>query len=432
MQIKHDDLYWFDHEASLRLLYYPGLQRFFRCAMFIYLFYLCHSLSLYSFTERYAQPYFFSCLIRQRGVTIPIEDQPLPVDASPTTLSLGYVADSYPLKEDLEVDPEKDLADYLANEGDDDEEESSDDDAEDDEDEEEHLVLTDSTLPAIDPVPSTEEIEPFEIDESTATSPPPRSPRIVVPLSSTGLRRAWKITGLDFTHGTDYGFIDTLDASIEDAEERASTTLKEVDERTMYARGAWSRSEDRSTTLEALIRAQEARIIALEAQVRTLQTQHDKMECRGKRQKMDPKKTTTPMFDAAIKALTVGHDDAYGMSWKTTMKMMIAKYYPRKLALMYKRMFLEESDEAEKYVGKLPDMIQGSVMESKPKTMQDAIEFTNDLMDQKIRTFAKRQAKNKRKLDDNSKNNHTQQQPHKRYMLASLDETERGYRRTWT
>nr|GEZ73918.1 flavonol 3-sulfotransferase-like [Tanacetum cinerariifolium] len=42
-----------------------GLQRFFRCARFIYSFYLCYSMSLYPFTERYAQPYFFSCLIRQ-------------------------------------------------------------------------------------------------------------------------------------------------------------------------------------------------------------------------------------------------------------------------------------------------------------------------------------------------------------------------------
>nr|GEY16748.1 Gag-Pol polyprotein [Tanacetum cinerariifolium] len=42
-----------------------GLQRFFRCAVFIYSFDLCYPLSLYPFTERYAQPYFFSCLIRQ-------------------------------------------------------------------------------------------------------------------------------------------------------------------------------------------------------------------------------------------------------------------------------------------------------------------------------------------------------------------------------
>ncbi|GKA36171.1 putative reverse transcriptase domain-containing protein [Tanacetum coccineum] len=37
----------------------------------------------------------------------------------------------------------------------------------------------------------------------------------------------------------------------------------------------------------------------------------------------------------------------------------------------------------EKYVGGLPDMIQGSVMASKPKTMQDAIEFATELLDQK-------------------------------------------------
>nr|GEY03827.1 hypothetical protein [Tanacetum cinerariifolium] len=42
-----------------------GLRRFFRYAIFIYSFYLCYVLSLYPFTERYAQPYFFSCLIRQ-------------------------------------------------------------------------------------------------------------------------------------------------------------------------------------------------------------------------------------------------------------------------------------------------------------------------------------------------------------------------------
>nr|GEV87204.1 hypothetical protein [Tanacetum cinerariifolium] len=42
-----------------------GLRRFFRYAMFIYSFYLCYSLPLHLFTERYAQPYFFSCLIRQ-------------------------------------------------------------------------------------------------------------------------------------------------------------------------------------------------------------------------------------------------------------------------------------------------------------------------------------------------------------------------------
>nr|GFA23092.1 putative reverse transcriptase domain-containing protein [Tanacetum cinerariifolium] len=50
-----------------------------------------------------------------------------------------------------------------------------------------------------------------------------------------------------------------------------------------------------------------------------------------------------------------------------------------------------ESDKIEKYVGGLPDMIHGSVVASKPKTMQEAIEIATKLMDKKIRTFAERE-----------------------------------------
>ncbi|GKD87951.1 putative reverse transcriptase domain-containing protein, partial [Tanacetum coccineum] len=81
----------------------------------------------------------------------------------------------------------------------------------------------------------------------------------------------------------------------------------------------------------------------------------------------------------------------------------------QELALMCARMFLEESDNIEKYVDGLVDMIHGSVMASKPKTMQDVIEFATELMDKKIRTFVERQSENKRKQDDNQ-----QQQQHKR------------------
>ncbi|GJX60721.1 hypothetical protein Tco_0292111 [Tanacetum coccineum] len=90
---------------------------------------------------------------------------------------------------------------------------------------------------------------------------------------------------------------------------------------------------------------------------------------------------------------TVGHNVTYGMRWKTLKKMMTTKYCLRS---KIKKMFLEESDEVEKYVGGFPDMIQGSMMASKPKTMQDAIEFATELMDQKIRTFIDRQAKQKK------------------------------------
>ncbi|GKD32630.1 putative reverse transcriptase domain-containing protein, partial [Tanacetum coccineum] len=116
---------------------------------------------------------------------------------------------------------------------------------------------------------------------------------------------------------------------------------------------------------------------------------------------------------------TVGHDAAYGVPWNTLMKMMTAKYRPRKeikkLEIeIWERMFPEESDKIEKYVDGLPEMIHGSVMASKPKTMQDAIEFTTELMDKKIRTFAESQTENKRKFEDTSRNNQNQQQQNKR------------------
>ncbi|GJZ02886.1 hypothetical protein Tco_0520847 [Tanacetum coccineum] len=73
----------------------------------------------------------------------------------------------------------------------------------------------------------------------------------------------------------------------------------------------------------------------------------------------------------------------------------------QELALLCVGMFPEESGKIERYVGDLPDMIHESVVASKPKTMQEAIEIATKLMYKKIRTFAERQPKNERKHDDN-------------------------------
>ncbi|GJX45090.1 hypothetical protein Tco_0261766 [Tanacetum coccineum] len=114
------------------------------------------------------------------------EEQPLPVSASPTADSPGYVPESDPEEdpeEDDDKDPEEDPVDYHADEGDDgdDEDESSDDeedddiDIEEDEEEEEHPAPFDYivvALTTVDHAPSAEETEPFDTDESTATPPP--------------------------------------------------------------------------------------------------------------------------------------------------------------------------------------------------------------------------------------------------------------------
>nr|GFA47481.1 hypothetical protein [Tanacetum cinerariifolium] len=87
---------------------------------------------------------------------------------------------------------------------------------------------------------------------------------------------------------------------------------------------------------------------------------------------------------------TVGHEAAYGMSWKTLMKMMMNKYCPR--------------NEIRKLEIELWDL--------KPKTMQEAIEIATELMDKKIRTFAERETTSKRKFENTSRNTQNQQQQH--------------------
>nr|GFD37922.1 hypothetical protein [Tanacetum cinerariifolium] len=97
----------------------------------------------------------------------PLEDQPLPADASPTVASPGYMTDSDPeedLEEDPEEDPEDDQADYPIDGGDGDDvpsdgnkDDTDDEDPEEepfeenDEEEEEHLASTDSpVVPTVD------------------------------------------------------------------------------------------------------------------------------------------------------------------------------------------------------------------------------------------------------------------------------------------
>ncbi|GJV27741.1 putative reverse transcriptase domain-containing protein [Tanacetum coccineum] len=137
----------------------------------------------------------------------------------------------------------------------------------------------------------------------------------------------------------------------------------------------------------------------------------------------------------------LGHDAAYAMTWRTLKKKLTDKYCPngeikkleielwnlkvrgndvaaytqrfQELALMCTKFLADETMKIDKYIGGLPDNIHGNVMSARPKTLDFAIELANDLMDQKLRTYAERQNENKRKADDSSRNNQ-QQQPHKK------------------
>ncbi|GJR07029.1 putative reverse transcriptase domain-containing protein [Tanacetum coccineum] len=102
---------------------------------------------------------------------------------------------------------------------------------------------------------------------------------------------------------------------------------------------------------------------------------------------------------------TVGNDIAYAMTWTELKKKITDKYCLRteikKLKVELWELKVKESDKIKKYVGGLPDMIHGSVVTSKPKTMQEATEMAIEVMDKRIRTFDDRQTEDKRKPNNN-------------------------------
>ncbi|GKC23946.1 reverse transcriptase domain-containing protein [Tanacetum coccineum] len=120
---------------------------------------------------------------------------------------------------------------------------------------------------------------------------------------------------------------------------------------------------------------------------------------------------------------TVRVDVAYVMTWKALMKLMNEVYYPRneiqkmemklwnlrvkgndltaynqrfqELTLLCTKMVPEEEDQVEKYIGGLLDNIQRNVIVAEPTRLQDAICIANKLMDQKLKSYAIKNAENK-------------------------------------
>nr|GFA66980.1 hypothetical protein [Tanacetum cinerariifolium] len=78
----------------------------------------------------------------------------------------------------------------------------------------------------------------------------------------------------------------------------------------------------------------------------------------------------------------------------------------QELTLICTKFVADETEKIDKYVSGLPDNIYKSVKALKPKMLDKTIELANDLMDQKLRTYAERQSNNKRKADESFRNNH--------------------------
>nr|GEZ40472.1 reverse transcriptase domain-containing protein [Tanacetum cinerariifolium] len=67
----------------------------------------------------------------------------------------------------------------------------------------------------------------------------------------------------------------------------------------------------------------------------------------------------------------------------------------QELAVMCTKFLANETEKVDKYISGLHDNIHGNVMSVRSKTLDEAIELANDLMDQKLRTYVERQTEMK-------------------------------------
>ncbi|GKA26693.1 reverse transcriptase domain-containing protein [Tanacetum coccineum] len=116
-------------------------------------------------------------------------------------------------------------------------------------------------------------------------------------------------------------------------------------------------------------------------------------------------------WNSHMKAVT--QDVAYAMDWKTLKKMMTDKYCPRgeikKLEIVIWNLKVKGTDVAS-YTLRFQELALtcGRMFHKEseePKTIEKAIEFANDQIDQKVLTITERQAEQKRKLEFNAGNN---------------------------
>nr|GEU29765.1 hypothetical protein [Tanacetum cinerariifolium] len=408
----------------------------------------------------------------------PIEDQPLPDDASPTALSPGYVVNSN-LEEDPEKDLEEDHVDYPADGGDDDDDESSDNDddeeeasMDDDEEEEEHLIVADSsTVPVDDHVPLAKDTEAFETDESAPTplllrhsllsmlcsSPPPSllsllssllpqitSPPLPLPSPPTtslhmlrhhwatkqsGFRRVQHLLLLDNQYWMLLLWMPPLDICMERTLIRYMFDWRTPKMTKLFREPDSTHCLETDDIISTQLCSWRARLDFVTADTLTTQRMLPIAKIPLKK-RISTTTTTTPMTDAQIKTLIAqrvvnalaevkanrtsrngndSHDLGTGsrrtervalectnndflkcqpLNFKVTKGVIGLTQWQRsdmlefpRQELICGRMFPEESDQVEKYVEGLPDMIQGSVMDSNPKTMQEAIEIANGSKD---------------------------------------------------
>nr|GEV21422.1 retrotransposon protein, putative, Ty3-gypsy subclass [Tanacetum cinerariifolium] len=395
---------------------------------------------------------------------------PLPVDASPTVASPGYVTNFDP-NEDPEEDPEEDHADYPTDGGDGNDEPFDDDDDDDDTDdedekpfedeeddeEEDHLALADSSIVHIvDLVPSAGDTEEFETDES---APTPRSPQTIIPFSQTRLHREWKTVMpeppmaagirmralLPSTSRRTYipkadvppwkrDCLTTPTLEFEVRESFAANVARQprpalesdrrryrvevrpfhlhtimlLDKEATYAHRAWDSSEDRSAAIEAHVWTLEALI---DRGVAAAFARRDADRSRYGDNSHGSGTGKRRQVPTQQECTYTDFLKCQPMNFKGTKGVVGLTQWVEKMEFI----FLINNCAIASQVKYASCTLQRSSLDV---VMQEAIEFATEMMDKKMLTHAERKSENKRKFKDTSRNNQNQYQPFKRNNVA--------------
>nr|GEU46156.1 retrovirus-related Pol polyprotein from transposon TNT 1-94 [Tanacetum cinerariifolium] len=307
---------------------------------------------------------------------------------------------------------------------DDDDDDDVEEDEEDEEEEHLAPVdSTAVASPTVDYVPSTDEIGPFKTDESAATPPPPPAYRITsrmfvrtqTPIPFPSKEEVAKLlalptlpsfpltplssplpyipllptSGSTVARRVDYSFVDTVDASIRSAERRTMAAIEVVNLRVSYQADVHRRETEKFYAWNQ--DAQDDRV-AVRAKIKGVVDALAELGIDRSKNGNDNHDSGTGRRRQAPATRECTYRDflkfAYAMTWKTLKKITTDKYWPRgeikkleidmwnlkvksidvvsynqrfqELSMMCSRLFLEESNNIEKYVGGLPDKIHGS------------------------------------------------------------------------
>ncbi|GJV37017.1 hypothetical protein Tco_1409494 [Tanacetum coccineum] len=102
------------------------------------------------------------------------------------------------------------------------------------------------------------------------------------------------------------------------------------------------------------------------------------------------------MIDQALLRNSTNGDGSHSQGTNgSSIKLNVFKEH----TLICTKFVANETEKVDKYISGLPENIYGNVKSARPKTLDKTIELANDLMDQKLRTYAERQSDNKRKAE---------------------------------